>query len=79
MKQNAKEAGFKACPALIWISRVGAGSKKKSKILYRALQRKIDRTMVRFKPYGVDKITRDAISLYISRAKVAFPGSSLRP
>jgi hypothetical protein len=38
-----KEAGFKGRPASIQISSVGSGSKKKSKVQYRVLLRKIDR------------------------------------
>ncbi len=55
------------------ISGVGSGSKKKSKIQYRALLRKIDRTVVKFRPYDVDKLRGDAVSLNISRTNKAFP------
>ncbi len=38
------------------ISGAGSWSKNKSKMKYSALLRKIDRTVVKFRPYGVDKL-----------------------
>jgi hypothetical protein len=52
---------------------VKSGSKKKSKMPYRALLRKSDGPVVEFRPYGVDIITENAVSLNISSAKKAFP------
>jgi hypothetical protein len=46
-------------------------NKKKCKIQYRTLLRKIDGTLSEFRPNGVD--TGDAVSLDISRAQSAFP------
>jgi hypothetical protein len=52
-----KEASFKGCPASIQISGVGSGNKKKSKVQYRVLLKKIDGSVAEFRPYGVNKIT----------------------
>jgi hypothetical protein len=71
--QNSKEAGFKVCPASIQISGVGAGSKMKSKVQYRVLLKKIDGSVAEFRPYGIDKITGYAESMYLSKAKSTFP------
>jgi hypothetical protein len=35
--------------------------------------KKIDRSLAEFRPYGVDKITGDAASMDLSKAKSTFP------
>ncbi len=70
--QYAKEAGFKGCPASIQFSDVGSGSKKKSKVQYRVLLRKTDRSLAQFRSYGVDKIKGYAMSIDLLKAKSPF-------
>ncbi len=46
--QYARDAGFKGCPASIQISGVGTGNKNRSRIQYRVLLKKRDRSVVEF-------------------------------
>jgi hypothetical protein len=71
--QHAKEAGFGRRPASIQIRGVGAGSKNQSDVQYKALLRRRDGSIAEFKPYGVDKITGNAISMILDKAKALFP------
>jgi hypothetical protein len=74
--QYAKDAGFKGCFASIQISGVGTGNRNRSKIQYRVLLRKRDGTVAEFIPYGVEKITGDAVSMSAKKAKGMFPTAS---
>ncbi len=72
--QHPKEAGFRGPPALIQIHRVlSQGARKSPKKQYRALLQKIYLTVVEIRPYDVDKLTGDAVSLNILRARKTFP------
>jgi hypothetical protein len=76
--QYAREAGFKGRPASIRISGVGASNKNKSRVQYRALLWRIDGSLAEFTPYGVEKITGDAVRMDLEKAKHCFrllPGS----
>jgi hypothetical protein len=70
--QYAKEAGFKGLPASIRISGVGTGNKNKSRVQYRVLLRKTDGSPAEFTPYGVEKITGDAVKMDLEKAKTLF-------
>jgi hypothetical protein len=70
--QYAREAGFKGRPASIQISGVGSGNKNKSKVQFRVLLRKRDGGVAEFTPYGVEKITGDAVSIYLHKARSLF-------
>jgi hypothetical protein len=70
--QYAKEAGFKGHPASIQISGVGSGNKKNQKVKYRVLSKKIYVSLAEFRPYGVDKITGDAVGIDLSKSKSIF-------
>jgi hypothetical protein len=52
---------------------VGAGGGGESNVQYRALLRRRDGSITEIKPYGVDKITGNASSLNLSKAKALFP------
>jgi hypothetical protein len=71
--QYAEEAGFGRRPASIPITGVGAGGKSESNVQYKALLRRRDRSIAEFKPYGVDRITGNAISMNLDKAKALFP------
>jgi hypothetical protein len=68
-----KGAGFKGRPASIQISGVGTGNKNRSKVQYRVLLRKGDGGVAEFTPYGVGKITGDAVGIDLDKAKRLFP------
>jgi hypothetical protein len=74
--QYAREVGFKGHPASIQISGVGAGSKNRSRVQYRALLRKRDGSVAEFTPYGVEKITGDAVGIDLDKAKGLFPAAA---
>jgi hypothetical protein len=76
--QHAKEAGFKGRPASIRISGVGTGNKNKSKVQYRALLRRRDGSIAEFTPYGVEKITGDAVRMNLDKAKALFPSAACK-
>ncbi len=71
--EYAKGAGFGRRPASIRITGVGAGSGGESSIQYKALLRRRDGSIAEIMPYGVDKITGNATSLNLSKAKALFP------
>jgi hypothetical protein len=71
--QYAIKAGFKGRPASIQISGVGAGNKNRSRVQYRVLLRKRDGGVAEFTPYGVEKITGDAVGIDLDKAKRLFP------
>jgi hypothetical protein len=71
--QYAEEDRFGRRPAFIQITGVGAGGKKESNIQYRALLRRRDGSIAEFKPYGVNRITRNTISMNLDKAKALFP------
>jgi hypothetical protein len=62
--------------ASIQISGVGTGNRNRSKIQYRVLLRKRDGTVAEFTPYGVEKITGDAVSMSVEKAKGMFPSAA---
>ncbi len=64
--------------ASIQISGVGTGNKKKSKVQYRVLLRKIDGRLAEFTPYGVEKITGDAVRMNLEKAKALFPSAACK-
>jgi hypothetical protein len=74
--QYAMKAGFGRRPASIRITGVGAGGGGESTVQYRALLRRRDGSIAEIKPYGVDKITGNATSLNLSKAKALFPSAS---
>jgi hypothetical protein len=76
--QYAREAGFKGRPASIRISDVGTGNKSKSKVQYRALLRRRDGSIAEFTPYGVEKITGDAVRMNLDKAKAMFPSAACK-
>jgi hypothetical protein len=68
----AKEVRFQGHPATIQIS--GAAQEAKISQTYsKVLLRKIDGTEAEFNTYAIEKITGDAISRDISKAKKTFP------
>ncbi len=72
--EYARGAGFRRRPASIRITGVGgAGSGDESSVQYRALLRRRDGSIAEILPYGVDKITGNAASLNLSKAKALFP------
>ncbi len=71
--QYAEEAGFGRRPAAIWITGVGAGGRSESNVQYKALLRRRDGSIAEFKPYGVVRITGNASSLNMNKAKALFP------
>ncbi len=71
--EYAKGAGFGRRPASIRITGVGAGSGGESSVQYKALLMRRDGSIAEIMPYGMDKITGNAISLNISKAKALFP------
>jgi hypothetical protein len=71
--EYAKGAGFGRRPASIRITGVGAGSGGESNVQYKALLRRRDGSIAEIMPYGVDKITGNAISLNIGKDKALFP------
>ncbi len=71
--QYAEKAGFGRRPTSIRITGVGAGGGGESNLQYRALLRRRDGSIAEIKPYGVDKITGNASSLNLSKAKALFP------
>jgi hypothetical protein len=60
-------------PASIQITGVGAGGKNESKVQYKALLKRRDGSIAEFNPYGVDKITGNAISMNLDKARALFP------
>ncbi len=74
--QYADKAGFGRRPASIRITGVGAGGGGESNVQYRALLRRRDGSIAEIKPYGVDKITGNATSLNLSKAKALFPSAA---
>ncbi len=76
--QYAREAGFKGRPASIRISGVGTGNKNKSKVQYRALLRRRDGSIAEFTPYGVERITGDAVRMNLDKAKALFPSAACK-
>jgi hypothetical protein len=71
--EYARGAGFKRRPASIRITGVGAGSGGESSVQYKALLRRRDGSIAEILPYGVDRITGNAVSLNLSKAKSLFP------
>jgi hypothetical protein len=76
--QYAREAGFKGRPASIRISGVGTGNKNKSKVQYRVLLRKRDGSIAEFTPFGVERITGDAVRMNLDKAKALFPSAACK-
>ncbi len=70
--EYAKGAGFRRRPASIRITGVGAGSGGQSSVQYKALLRRRDGSIAEILPYLVDKITGNATSLNLSKAKALF-------
>jgi hypothetical protein len=71
--EYARGAGFKRRPASIRITGVGVGSGGESSVQYKALLRRRDGSVAAILPYGVDRITGNAVSLNLSKAKTLFP------
>ncbi len=71
--EYARGAGFRRRPASIRITGVGAGSGGESSMQYKALLRRRDGSVAEILPYGVDRITGNATSLNLSKAKALFP------
>jgi hypothetical protein len=71
--EYAKRARLRRRPATIRITGVGAGSGGESSVQYKALLRRRDGSIAEILPYGVDKITGNATSLNLSKAKALFP------
>jgi hypothetical protein len=71
--EYARGAGFRRRPATIRITGVGAGSGGESIVQYKALLRRRDGSFAEILPYGVDRITGNATSLNLSKAKALFP------
>ncbi len=71
--QYAEKTGFGRRPASIRITGVGAGGGGESNVQYRALLRRRDGSIAEIKPYGVDKITGNASSMNLSKARALFP------
>ncbi len=69
----ARGAGFRRQPASIRNTGVGAGSGGESSVQYKALLRRRDGSVAEILPYGVDRITGNATSLNLGKAKVLFP------
>jgi hypothetical protein len=69
----ARGAGFRRRPASIRNTGVGAGSGGESSVQYKALLRRRDGSVEEILPYGVDRITGNATSLNLSKAKARFP------
>ncbi len=74
--EYAKGAGFRRQPVSIRITGVGAGSGGESSVQYKALLRRRDGSIAEILPYGVDKITGNATSLNLSKAKALFPSEA---
>jgi hypothetical protein len=55
---------------------VGSGNKNKSKVKYKNLLKKRDGCVVEFNLYGVEKITGDAMSIDLGKAKSLFPAAA---
>jgi hypothetical protein len=71
--EYARGAGFRRRPASIRITGVGAGSGGESSVQYKVLLRRRDGSLAEILPYGVDRITGNATSLNLSKAKALFP------
>jgi hypothetical protein len=71
--EYARGAGLRRRPASIRITGVGAGSGGESCVQYKALLRRRDGSLAEILPYGVDRITGNAASLNLSKAKALFP------
>jgi hypothetical protein len=71
--EYAREAGLKRRPASIRITGVGAGSGGESSVQYKALLRRRDGSVAEIWPYGVNRITGNAVSLNLSKAEILFP------
>jgi hypothetical protein len=52
--------------------------KNKSKVQYRALLRTRDGSIAEFTPYGVEKITGDAVRMNLDKAKALFPSAACK-
>jgi hypothetical protein len=52
---------------------VGTGNKSKSRVKLRVLLRRHDGSLAEFTPYGVEKITGDAVKMDLGKAKALFP------
>ncbi len=68
--EYARGAGFRRWPASIRITGVVAGSGGESSVQYKALLKRRDGSVAE---YGVDRITGNATSLNLSKAKALFP------
>ncbi len=71
--EYAREAGLRKRPASIRITGVGEGSGGESCVPYKALLRRRDGSVAEIRPYGVDRITGNAVGLNLSKAKALFP------
>jgi hypothetical protein len=71
--EYARGAGLRRRPASIRITGVGAGSGGESSVQYKALLRRRDGSIAEILPYRVDRITGNAASLNLSKAKTLFP------
>ncbi len=71
--QYAEEAGFGKSPTSIQITGVGAGDRNEFKVQYKALLKRRDGSITEFNPYGVDRITGNAISMNLDKARALFP------
>jgi hypothetical protein len=71
--EYARGAGFRRRPSSIWIKGVVAGSGGESSVQYKALLKRRDGSVAEILPYGVDRITGNATSLNLSKAKALFP------
>jgi hypothetical protein len=52
---------------------VGVGNKNESNVQYKALLRRRDGSIAEFTPYGVDRITGNATSMNLDKARTLFP------
>jgi hypothetical protein len=71
--EYAKGAGLRRRPASIRITGVGEGSGGESCVQYKALLRRRDGSVAEIRPYGVDRITGNAVGLNLGKAKALFP------
>jgi hypothetical protein len=71
--EYARGAGLRRRPASIQITGMGAGRGGESSVQYKALLRRRDGSVAEILPYGVDRITGNATSLNLSKAKALFP------
>ncbi len=71
--EYARGAGLRRRPASIRITGVGEGSGGESCVQYKALLRRRDGSIAEILPNGVDRITGNAVSLNLGKAKILFP------